>query len=83
MRANQLKDDLTSLTANLGLAIIEGNKVVEIKNAIINKGSEEAPRLRGRPRFDHARLFAFRQFPLLRFAAEEKRDVDLKQLFDR
>ena len=28
-----------------------------------------------------ARLFGFRQFPLLRFAAEEKRDVDLKQLF--
>jgi len=30
-----------------------------------------------------ARLFAFRQFPLLRFAGEEKADVDLKQLFDR
>ncbi|MGE5319281.1 MAG: LemA family protein [Hyphomicrobiaceae bacterium] len=30
-----------------------------------------------------ARLFAFRRFPLLRFAAEEKQDVDLKQLFDR
>jgi len=30
-----------------------------------------------------ARLFALRQFPLLRFAAEEKKDVDLKQLFDR
>lgn len=28
-----------------------------------------------------ARLFGFRQFPLLRFAAEEKKDVDLKQLF--
>jgi len=28
-----------------------------------------------------ARLFSFRQFPLLRFAAEEKKDVDLKQLF--
>jgi LemA protein len=30
-----------------------------------------------------ARLFGFRQFPLLRFAAEEKKDVDLKQLFER
>ena len=30
-----------------------------------------------------ARLFGFRQFPLLRFAAEEKKDVDLKQLFNR
>jgi LemA protein len=28
-----------------------------------------------------ARLIGFRQFPLLRFAAEEKKDVDLKQLF--
>ncbi|OJZ17351.1 MAG: LemA family protein [Thiobacillus sp. 65-29] len=28
-----------------------------------------------------ARLFGFGQFPLLRFAAEEKKDVDLKQLF--
>jgi LemA protein len=28
-----------------------------------------------------ARLFDFRQFPLLRFASEEKKDVDLKQLF--
>ncbi len=30
-----------------------------------------------------ARLFGFRQFPLLRFAAEEKKDIDLKQLFNR
>ena len=30
-----------------------------------------------------ARLFGFSQFPLLRFAAEEKKDVDLKQLFSR
>ena len=29
-----------------------------------------------------ARLFGFRQFSLLRFAAEEKKDVDLKQLFN-
>jgi LemA protein len=29
-----------------------------------------------------ARLFGFRQFPLLRFAAVEKKDVDLKQLFN-
>jgi trehalose 6-phosphate synthase/phosphatase len=38
LRANELKDDLTSLTSNLGLAVVEGNKVVEIKNATINKG---------------------------------------------
>ncbi len=29
-----------------------------------------------------ARMFAFRQFPLLRFTAAEKKDVDLKQLFN-
>ena len=28
-----------------------------------------------------ARLFSFRQFPLLRFASEEKKDVDVRQLF--
>lgn len=28
-----------------------------------------------------AQLFAFRQFPLLRFATEEKKDVDMRQLF--
>jgi trehalose 6-phosphate synthase/phosphatase len=38
LRANQLKDDLESLISNLGLAVVEGNKVVEIKNALINKG---------------------------------------------
>lgn len=29
-----------------------------------------------------ARMFGFRQFPLLRFAAAEKQDVDLKTLFN-
>ena len=28
-----------------------------------------------------ARLFSFRQFPLLRFASEEKKDVDVRELF--
>jgi trehalose 6-phosphate synthase/phosphatase len=39
LRANQLKDDLSGLTANLGLAVVEGNKVIEVKNATINKGA--------------------------------------------
>lgn len=30
-----------------------------------------------------ARLFGFRKFALLRFASDEKKDVDLKQLFER
>jgi trehalose 6-phosphate synthase/phosphatase len=37
-RANELKDELTSLIANHNLEIMEGNKVIEIKNAGINKG---------------------------------------------
>jgi trehalose 6-phosphate synthase/phosphatase len=38
LRSNELKDDLVYLTSNLGLAVVEGKKVVEIKNAAINKG---------------------------------------------
>ncbi|MBN1596682.1 MAG: bifunctional alpha,alpha-trehalose-phosphate synthase (UDP-forming)/trehalose-phosphatase [Bacteroidales bacterium] len=37
-RANELKDELTSLIVNNNLEILEGNKVIEIKNAGINKG---------------------------------------------
>ncbi|MCW4017214.1 MAG: bifunctional alpha,alpha-trehalose-phosphate synthase (UDP-forming)/trehalose-phosphatase [Candidatus Bathyarchaeota archaeon] len=38
LRANELKDDLMYLTSNLGLAVVEGKKVIEIKNATVNKG---------------------------------------------
>ncbi len=37
-RANELKESLVHLTANLGLGVLEGSKVIEIKNAGINKG---------------------------------------------
>jgi trehalose 6-phosphate synthase/phosphatase len=37
-RAIELKDELTSLVANLHLEILEGNKVIEIKNRGVNKG---------------------------------------------
>jgi trehalose 6-phosphate synthase/phosphatase len=37
-RAIELKDELTSLTANHNLEILEGNKVIEIKNSGVNKG---------------------------------------------
>lgn len=37
-RAIELKDELTSLTSNYNLDILEGNKVIEIKNSGINKG---------------------------------------------
>ncbi len=38
IRANELKDELTSLTTNYNVDILEGNKVLEVKNSGINKG---------------------------------------------
>ena len=37
-RAWELKDDLKDYVANLNLEIMDGDKVIEIKNAGINKG---------------------------------------------
>ena len=37
-RAMELKDALLHLTANLNLGVLEGNRVIEIKNVGINKG---------------------------------------------
>lgn len=38
IRANELKDEMTSFIANHNLEILEGNKIIEIKNSGINKG---------------------------------------------
>ena len=38
LRANELKEELHTLTANLNLEIMEGNKVIEVKSGGINKG---------------------------------------------
>ena len=38
VRARELKEAIVSMTSNLGLGVLEGNKVIEIKNAGINKG---------------------------------------------
>jgi trehalose 6-phosphate synthase/phosphatase len=38
LRAGELKDALVHLTSNLNLGILEGSKVIEIKNTGINKG---------------------------------------------
>lgn len=38
LRANELKDELRNMIANDNLEIMEGNKVIEIKNGGINKG---------------------------------------------
>jgi trehalose 6-phosphate synthase/phosphatase len=38
LRARELIDNISSITANLNLQVLEGSKVVEVKNAGINKG---------------------------------------------
>jgi len=38
MRARELANDLVNLTANLNLQVLQGSKVVEVKNAGVNKG---------------------------------------------
>ncbi len=38
LRARELVNDLLNLTANLNLNVLEGNKVVEVKNTGVNKG---------------------------------------------
>ena len=38
LRARELRDDLSDLTANLALGVLEGSKVIEAKDATINKG---------------------------------------------
>jgi trehalose 6-phosphate synthase/phosphatase len=39
LRAKELTDNLLSMTANIDLQVLQGNKVVEVRNAGINKGS--------------------------------------------
>ena len=38
IRANELKDELLYRVLNLGVGVLEGNKVIEVKNIGINKG---------------------------------------------
>jgi trehalose 6-phosphate synthase/phosphatase len=38
VRALELKETLLQLTANLNLAVLDGDKVIEVKNAGVNKG---------------------------------------------
>ncbi|HEX15863.1 MAG: bifunctional alpha,alpha-trehalose-phosphate synthase (UDP-forming)/trehalose-phosphatase [Deltaproteobacteria bacterium] len=38
IRARELKDELLTLTANLNLGVLEGSKVLEVKDTSINKG---------------------------------------------
>jgi trehalose 6-phosphate synthase/phosphatase len=39
LRVNELKETLIKLTENLNLGILEGNRVIEVKTAGINKGT--------------------------------------------
>jgi trehalose 6-phosphate synthase/phosphatase len=45
-RAIELKDELLSLTSNYDIEIMEGNKVIEIKNSGVNKGKAATKFLR-------------------------------------
>ena len=47
-RAIELKDELNSLLSNFNLEIMEGNKVIEVKNSGINKGKTAARFLRNK-----------------------------------
>ena len=47
IRVNELKDELTSLTANYNIDILEGNKVLEVKNSGINKGKAAVNKIIG------------------------------------
>ena len=38
VRIGELKEDLTSILTNRPIGVLEGNKILEIKNAGINKG---------------------------------------------
>lgn len=48
LRANELKEELTSLIANNNLEIMEGSKVIEVKNAGVNKGNAAAKKIAGK-----------------------------------
>jgi trehalose 6-phosphate synthase/phosphatase len=39
IRSRELLDDLVNFTANLNIQVLQGNKVIEIRNAGINKGT--------------------------------------------
>jgi trehalose 6-phosphate synthase/phosphatase len=38
LRSRELRDDLADLTANLAIGVLEGSKVIEVKDIAVNKG---------------------------------------------
>jgi trehalose 6-phosphate synthase/phosphatase len=52
LRAKELLDDLTGFTRNIDVQVFEGNKVIEVRNSGINKGSAALEWLSGqKPEF--------------------------------
>ncbi len=49
LRAKELLDDLAGYTRNIDVQVFEGNKVIEIRNAGVNKGSAGMEWLSSRP----------------------------------
>lgn len=43
LKAKQLTDELINLTANINIEVLQGNKVVEVKSALIDKGKALLP----------------------------------------
>jgi len=68
VRAMELKEELLHFTSNLGLGVLEGNKVIEIKNAGINKG--------------HAALkwISKEKYDFIMAAGDDRTDEDLFQV---
>ena len=48
LRARELRDDLADLTENLALGVLEGSKVIEVKDVTVNKGQAAADWLAAR-----------------------------------
>jgi trehalose 6-phosphate synthase/phosphatase len=48
LRAKELLDDLTGFTRNIDVQVFEGNKVIEVRNSGVNKGTAAIEWLAGR-----------------------------------
>lgn len=65
VRLGELRDALLSLTSNLNVSVLDGNKVLEIKNSSVNKG-------RGA-----ARYMQDRDFPFVLAIGDDHTDEDM------
>lgn len=65
VRARELKEAIVSMTSNLGLGVLEGNKVIEIKNAGINKGNAAL------------KIIAHKQYDFVFAAGDDRTDEDI------